>query len=115
MPDIVKLIGERIRQIRKKRGFSQEQLAERASLHPNYIGQIERGEKNLTMETLHKITKGFGMTLEEFFRHLEPANHYTDSLSELIQLLSNRSTDDHTLALNLFQAVLNWEKNKKDD
>lgn len=54
------------------------------------------------------------MTLEEFFRHLEPVDHYTDSLSELIQLLSNRSKEDHTLALNLLQTILNWEKNKKD-
>ncbi|MFD3259348.1 hypothetical protein ACE3MQ_12125 [Paenibacillus lentus] len=60
------------------------------------------------------MTKGFEMTLEEFFRHLEPVDHYTDSLSELIQLLSNRSKENHTLALNLLQTVLNWEKDKKD-
>ncbi|WP_379392859.1 hypothetical protein [Paenibacillus lentus] len=45
---------------------------------------------------------------------MEPVDHYTDSLSELIQLLSNRSKENHTLALNLLQTVLNWEKDKKD-
>lgn len=49
-------IGRKLRQFRQKKGYSQETLADRAGLHPTYIGQVERGEKNITVETLAKIT-----------------------------------------------------------
>ncbi len=38
-------IGRKLRQFRQKKGYSQETLADRAGLHPTYIGQVERGEK----------------------------------------------------------------------
>ena len=41
-------IGRKLRQFRQKKGYSQETLADRAGLHPTYIGQVERGEKNIT-------------------------------------------------------------------
>lgn len=72
MSDVVKRVGDRIRHIRKEKGLSQEQLAERAGLHNNYVGQVERGEKNLTIETLEKIVSGLDISLEEMFRFLDP-------------------------------------------
>ena len=42
---ISKVLGERLRSYRNQKGWSQEKLAERAGLHPTYIGQLERGEK----------------------------------------------------------------------
>ncbi|MCM3745358.1 helix-turn-helix domain-containing protein [Sporosarcina luteola] len=55
MDDIVKVVGERIRYFRKKNGKSQEELAHQASLHNTYVGQLERGEKNASIESLYKI------------------------------------------------------------
>lgn len=46
-----------MRQRRKARNLSQEKLAERADVHRNYIGLIERGEQNITIESLVKIAK----------------------------------------------------------
>lgn len=46
MDNITKLAGTRIRGFRKEKRLSQEELAEKCSLHPTYIGQLERGEKN---------------------------------------------------------------------
>lgn len=54
-------IGRKLRQFRQKKGYSQETLADRAGLHPTYIGQVERGEKNITVETLAKITTALGI------------------------------------------------------
>ena len=49
---ITQTIGRKLRQYRQKQGYSQEALADRAGLHPTYIGQVERGEKNITVETV---------------------------------------------------------------
>ena len=53
---LVKL-GEKIRETRKERGLTQEELAFKANLHRTYIGMIERAEKNLTITNLDKIAK----------------------------------------------------------
>lgn len=50
-------LGERIREVRKESGFSQEQLALHADLDRSYVGGIERGERNISFLTLIKIAK----------------------------------------------------------
>ena len=55
MADINKQVGERIRKARLAKGLSQEELAFEADLHRAYIGQIERGEKNIGVQNLQKI------------------------------------------------------------
>jgi len=55
--DINEEVGLNIRRIREKRVFSQEKLAALADLHRVYIGQIERGEKNIGLKNLEKIAK----------------------------------------------------------
>lgn len=63
-------LGLRIRYYRKQRNLSQEKLAELCSLHPTYIGQIERGEKNATIESLFHIARGLNISLGELLTHL---------------------------------------------
>ena len=55
MGDINKQVGFSIRRIREQRGLSQEKLAALAGLHRAYIGQIERGEKNVGLKNLEKV------------------------------------------------------------
>ena len=55
MADINKQVGARIRKFRLAKGLSQEELAFEADLHRAYIGQIERGEKNIGVQNLQKI------------------------------------------------------------
>ena len=57
MSDINKDVGFRIRTLRQEKGLSQEKLSELADLHRAYIGQIERGEKNIGLKNLEKIAK----------------------------------------------------------
>lgn len=56
---MTKELGQRIRAERTARKMTQEELAERADLHPTYIGQVERGEKSLTIASLEKSWKGW--------------------------------------------------------
>jgi transcriptional regulator with XRE-family HTH domain len=53
--DVLIKFGERVRDLRKERGLSQEQLAFKADLHRTYIGMIERAEKNITLINIEKI------------------------------------------------------------
>ena len=57
---IAKIIGDRIRAYRNQKGWSQEYLAEKADVHHTYIGQLERGEKNATIESISKTRRGVG-------------------------------------------------------
>lgn len=66
MSDLSRQIGERLRIARKEKGLSQEELGNHSDLHPTYIGQLERGEKNITLETLDKILSSLGIKLNEF-------------------------------------------------
>ena len=70
MSDIAKIIGQRIRNYRTQKGLSQEKLAELAACHPTYIGQLERGEKNATLESVEKIASAMDISLSELFDKL---------------------------------------------
>lgn len=63
--------GEIIRDIRKEKELSQEELAEKAGLHRTYIGMIERGEKNITLENINKLSKALQTPLYELFKKLK--------------------------------------------
>jgi transcriptional regulator with XRE-family HTH domain len=54
---ISSIIGDNVRGFRTKRGWSQSRLAEEAGLHPNYIGYVERAERNITVYKLVNIAK----------------------------------------------------------
>jgi len=56
-------IGNRIRELRSARGWSQEEFADRCEIHRGHMGQIERGEKDVTISTLAKVGKGLEMTV----------------------------------------------------
>jgi transcriptional regulator with XRE-family HTH domain len=56
-----KIVGQTIRRYRSRARLSIEQLAERAELHHNYVGEIERGEKAASLDTLVKMAKGLGI------------------------------------------------------
>lgn len=54
---IYQTVGENIRTMRRRARLTQEQLAEKTDLNTNYIGEIERAEKKITLETLERIAK----------------------------------------------------------
>lgn len=63
--------GERIRELRKERNWSQETLAEVTGFHRTYIGMIERGERNLSLLNIQIFAKTFKINLQELFNFYE--------------------------------------------
>lgn len=62
MADIQKKFGDKLHELRKQRGLSQEDLASKSGLHRTYISDIERGSRNLSLKNIDKIAKALGLT-----------------------------------------------------
>ena len=59
--------GKKIREVRIKRGLSQEALADIANVHRTYIGMVERAEKNITLVNIQKLAKALKIDIKELF------------------------------------------------
>jgi len=59
--------GQRVRELRKERGYSQEQFADLAGLDRSYMGHIERGEKNITLLKIYQISSALGVNPKVLF------------------------------------------------
>lgn len=114
MEDITKVVGDRIRKYRKEKNLSQEELAHLASLHNTYIGQVERGEKNITIESLFKITRALEVTLADFFINTQSSTTKTLSteISQIISILDIKSKKDQQFILNIIELLAAWKDNK---
>lgn len=110
MGEIAKAIGQRIRNYRTKAGFSQEKLAELSGCHPTYIGQLERGEKNATIESIDKITTALNVSMSTLFEQLGGQNDGSRNIPlECYEFLSAKTPDEQD---QLFKILLEMDKYK---
>ena len=65
--DIRHRFGARVRHLRNERGWSQEAFADLCGLHRTYVGSIERGEQNISLENIEKLAATLGVSLAELF------------------------------------------------
>ena len=110
MSDIAKTVGQRIRNYRTKKGLSQEKLAELSGCHPTYIGQLERGEKNATLESIERITVALGVTLSKLFEKLGGQEDDTKDIPlACYEFLSAKSKEEQE---QLYKILLEMDKYK---
>lgn len=96
MSDIGRLVGENIRALRRAKGLSQEQLALRADINASYMGQVERGDKNPTIDVLSRIAAALHTPLETIVNihsenspeESEEAARYADKIASQLSGLS---------------------------
>jgi transcriptional regulator with XRE-family HTH domain len=107
--DIKSLLGKRIRELRKQKGLSQEELGWKSDLHFTYIGAVERGEKNCSIITLEKIAKGLEININDLFDkpfHETDINKLKKELNNKINLLSPQAL----IALNEMLKLIDIKK-----
>jgi transcriptional regulator with XRE-family HTH domain len=61
--DARKIFAARLRQIRQIKGLSQEELADRAGLHRTYVGSVERGERNISIDNIECLAKALDIDI----------------------------------------------------
>jgi transcriptional regulator with XRE-family HTH domain len=93
--DLLVLLGKRVHDLRAAKKWSQEEFAHISGLHRTYIGQIERGEKNISFANLLKVAGVLGLTMSEMLAGLE------DSTWPDQERASKASESKHTSASRL--------------
>ncbi len=66
--DTLKRFGEKVRELRIKKGLSQEQLAELSGLHRTYISSLELGKRNVSLINIYALAKALGVTPDKLLK-----------------------------------------------
>ncbi|WP_077618297.1 helix-turn-helix domain-containing protein [Bacillus sinesaloumensis] len=102
-------LGQRIRTLRKKRKWTQHELAEKVGISYTYMGEIERAETNATHHVLEKIAHVFEIPVADLVQYTEILNKIenTQILVEIIEMLSSRSLEVQNDAKKFIEIYLN--------
>ncbi len=73
LPVLLRALGERIRELRRAQGYSQEGFADKCGVHRTFMGTVERGESNLSFQNIVKVAETLGIPLAGLFKDLESA------------------------------------------
>lgn len=115
-PDILKQFGERVRELRKAQGLSQEEFAEKADLHYTYIGGVERGERNLSLKSIELIASALKIEIRELFMPHLPEKAGVESnkiISDINHLLTSKNIGILRLIKQLIKDIDTWAKETK--
>lgn len=105
--DISLELGMRIRYYRKEKHITQEKLAEVCNLHPTYIGQLERGEKNATVESIYRIAKGLNIPISKLLENMEYLeNKSSDTSLEIYHQLLSLPHDKQQIIQQIIQDII---------
>ena len=99
-------IGQRIRSYRLQSGFNQEELAEKCGLHSTYIGQVERGEKNATIESISKIANGLNLSLSKLFENIGSGEDNNNYPTEAYDLVLSLPVEEQEKLLKIMQMII---------
>jgi len=104
-------VGNRIRQYRQRSGLSQEKLALNAGLTVSFLGDIERGNKKPTVESLEKLLRALNISFLEFFDYETEIKPVKDcsALEKLSLLLQDRPNDEIEMIYSVVKRILEYD------
>ncbi|MFC4322612.1 helix-turn-helix domain-containing protein [Litchfieldia salsa] len=110
-----KVIGIRIRNLRLKKGWNQDDLAQAAGISTKYLGELERAVKSGTLENLETIAAALDTTLSELLAYSEQLGQIEQShtLIEIVDMLSKRTVDEQKSVSDIIEIVLKTFDQKK--
>lgn len=112
MSKIAAIVGHRLRLRRQELGYSQEMTAEKAGLHPTYIGQVERGEKNATIESIEKICTALDFPLEDLFYRIVTSDNNCDTAQKCYDLIVSQPINEQQMLYILLEDIVKYKHNK---
>ena len=102
-----KLLGKRIKSLRRSRGHTQEELAEIIDISANYLAGIERGEANPTLSLLQRLCTGLEIPLSELFQYQPEEGQQPAQLRQRLDRLVKEAGDgDLPRLTRVFEALL---------
>ena len=109
MSEIATIVGQRLRVRRQQLGYSQELTSEKAGLHPTYIGQVERGEKNATIESIEKICIALDLPLEDLFNKIITTNSKCKTAQKCYDLIISQPMKDQESLYILLEDIVKYK------
>jgi len=105
-----KNLGKRVRELRRAKLLTQEELAEKCDLHPTYIGGIERGERNPSIQSLLRIADGLGMEIKDLLAPVsgQAAGEREAAMLEILALLERKGTKDLKWIKRVVSDIIKW-------
>ncbi len=106
-------IGKKVRQERLRHGWTQEELAEKTELHPSFIGQLERGIKTASFDTLKRLSLAFGIKSAEFLHEgdsKEPRREPPSVERKIINLLKGCATHEQEAVYQTIKYILRQKR-----
>jgi len=113
--EITRLIGARIREIRKTQGLTQEDVAEKAGMDFTSIGAVERGVRNLSLKGLFRVAKALNVSLEELVHLPQDTNIFLDkdkkmAMLRLEILIKDMETEELKFTLEIIERICEYVK-----
>lgn len=105
MDNLTKLLGNRIKELRKSRGYTQETLAQDAGISDKYLSEVERGECKVSVEVLNKVASGLHIDLHDLV-NFESQTSRQDREDQLVDLIKNASDEQLVVLQRVIKAVL---------
>jgi transcriptional regulator with XRE-family HTH domain len=99
-------LGQRLRHLRRVRGYTQERLAERTDISPKYLSSIERGGENPTLDLLGRLAQGLEVELYELFQFAPDARQPTRLRQRLGRLVAEIRAEELPRLVRVLEALV---------
>ncbi|WP_018758525.1 helix-turn-helix domain-containing protein [Paenibacillus terrigena] len=109
--EVLLRVGARIRELRKEKGLTQEALGEKGGFHFSYVGQVERGEKNVALLNLAKIAEALDVDISQLFTPINQDNteKSQSDIQEITYMLNQQDPQKIALAKNVVREIFNYK------
>ncbi|MBU8879229.1 helix-turn-helix domain-containing protein [Bacillus sp. FJAT-29790] len=109
MENLAKLVGKNIRELRKMKELTIEGLSEKADFQTSFLAGVERGERNITLETLEKILNGLEVDVKTLFsvQNLIADEYYSkkEIIDSIVDLLNERNLNESRLIYKITKEI----------